>query len=106
MSRFSPVTFAVAFAIAYAVFFWFNLPMFLYYPQVGLLHWGWTAVPSVGPGMAWFGLMADAALIGLVAAFVLPRSLVERPLHNFVWVIPIIAMVVYAIILRNWFLMT
>jgi len=102
--RFSPIAFAIAFSIAYAVVFWFNLPMFLYYPQAGLFHLGPTPVTNVGPGITWYGLMAGAGLIALVAGFLIPNTLLDRPLRNFLWAIPVLAMLVCLYLLRSFLL--
>jgi hypothetical protein len=101
LQRFSPITFALAFSIAYAVVFWFNLPMFLYYPQSGMFHLGPTPVANVGPGIAWYGLMSDAAVVALVAAFIVPNDIVDKPLRNFLWAIPVAAILVCLYLLRN-----
>jgi hypothetical protein len=102
--RFSPVTFAVAFCCAYAIAFWDNVPLFLYYPLHGDFQWGHTAVKgSIGPAMAWYGLMADAGIAATFLAFCVPNRLADRALRGYFWVFPCGAMLVCVYLLRVFF---
>jgi hypothetical protein len=102
--RFSPITFMVVFCCAYALVFWLNKPLFLYYPQIGVLHWGPTRLNgAVGPLMAWYGLMADAAIAAIIPAFLIPNHFLDRILRNYFWVFPCGAMLVCLYLLRVFF---
>jgi hypothetical protein len=104
--QFGPITFGVVFSIAYAAVFVLNMPLFMYFPQVGLFNWGNGVVPNAGPGMAWYGLMATSALIALPLSFLVPDRFLDKILHNYVWVVPVVAMLVCLYQLKNWFLVT
>jgi hypothetical protein len=101
--RFSPVTFSIAFSVAYAVVFALNLPLFYYYPLHHDFSWGATALKGIGPPMAWYGLMASAAIIAVLCAVVIPERLLARPLRNFVWIFPCAAMLTCVYLLRHFF---
>jgi hypothetical protein len=102
--RFSPIIFMVAFCCVYALVFWMNKPLFLYYPQSGMLHWGPTPMkPAVGPAMAWYGLMADAGIVSVVLAVLIPNRLVDGALRNYLWLFPCAAMLVCVYLLRVFF---
>ena len=83
--------------------FFLDLPLFCYYPLHGDFNWGKAVLKGVGPAMAWYGMMANAALGALVLAVVIPDRLVERSLRNVVWLFPIAAMLVCAFLLRKFF---
>lgn len=104
--QFGPITFGMVFCIAYAVVFWLNVPLFMYFPQVGLFNWGYKVVPNVGPGMAWYGLMADSAIIALPLAYLVPDRFLDKMLRNYMWVVPVAAMLVCLFLLRKLFLVT
>jgi hypothetical protein len=102
--RFGPITFMVVFCCVYAVAFWMNKPLFLYYPQLGDFHWGPTPIKgAVGPSMAWYGLMADAGIAAIILAFLVPDQLLDRFLRNYLWLFPCGAMLVCVYLLRVFF---
>jgi hypothetical protein len=107
--KFSPVTFSLVFALAYAAAFWFNQPLFLYYPlhgDVTLGPFGAAALKNAGPAMAWYGLMADAAIAATISAFLVPGKILERFFRNYLWLFPVAAMLICAYLLRNFFLVS
>ncbi|HVZ27495.1 MAG TPA: hypothetical protein VG798_02470 [Rhizomicrobium sp.] len=107
--KFSPVTFGIAFSLAYAVAFWFNQPLFLYYPlhgDVTLGPFGAAALKNAGPSMAWYGLMVDAGIAATILAFLIPGAAVERVFRNYLWLFPVAAMLVCVYLLRNLFLVS
>ena len=99
-SRFNPLAFSVVFCIAYAVVFWLNVPLFLYYPQTGAFIWGHTPIPDSGPAMAWYGLMTDAGIAALVVSLVVPNRIAERMTRNRIWLFAVAAMLVCLFLLR------
>jgi hypothetical protein len=101
--KFSPATFVVAFCILYALVFFLDFPLFRYYPLHGDFNWGKTVLKGVGPAMAWYGLMANAAIGATVLAVVIPDRVLERGLRNYVWLFPVATMLVCAFLLRKFF---
>ena len=102
--RFGPVTFAVVFCIVYAAVFAANLPLFLYYPLHDQFAWGIAPLKGAGPGMAWYGFMTDAALVGGIAAVLLPDRFADRMFRNFLWLFPCGAMLACVYLVRPFFL--
>ena len=102
--KFSPVTFSLVFALAYAAAFWFNQPLFLYYPLHGDFTWGAAVKPNAGPAMAWYGLMADSFIAASVLALIIPDRVVDRLFRNYLWLFPCAAMLICLYLLRLFFL--
>ncbi|HWY61516.1 MAG TPA: hypothetical protein VNW15_06420 [Rhizomicrobium sp.] len=102
--RFGPVSFAIVFCCVYALAFFTNLPLFLYYPLHGDFTWGPQLLKGAGPGMAWYGLMADAGIAALVLAFIVPDRLLDRIFRNYFWLFPCGAMLVCVYMLRQFLL--
>ena len=103
-ARFSPVSFAVVYCCVYAAAYWFNYPLFLYYPLHGDFTWGPVVMKNAGPAMVWYGLMADALIAATVLALVIPDRVFDRLFRNYLWVFPSAAMLICAYLLRNFFL--
>lgn len=103
MRRPSPLAFSVTFCIAYAASLQGNLPMFIYYPLHGDFSWGPAIRKGLGPGMAWYGLMATAGAAAILAATIVPNRLVANRLRSLLWIFPCGAMLVCVAILRVWF---
>jgi hypothetical protein len=102
--RFAPITFMVVFCIVYAIVFWNNTPLFLYYPQPAVFHLGFAPMKdAVGPAMAWYGLMADAGILAAVCAILIPDAFLDRALRNFLWLFPCGTMLVCVYLLRVFF---
>ena len=101
--RFGPTTFAIVFCCIYAVVFAINSPLFLYYPLHGEFHWEPQATTGAGPEMAWYGLMAKAAIVAAVAAICVPDRLLGKMFRNFVWLFPTATMLVCVFLLRQLF---
>jgi len=102
--QFGPIAFAAVFSLTYAAVFFFNLPLFQYFPQEAMFSWGRTIIPNAGPGMAWYGLMTDAALVALPLSFLIPDPFLDKIFRNYFWVFPCAAMLVCLYLLRNLFL--
>lgn len=101
--RFAPLTFSVAFCCAYVAVFALNLPLFSYYPLHGQFAWGRGVLHSVGPAMAWYGLMTSATLIAGLVALCVPDRSIERVLRGYLGVFPVVAMASCAWLLRHFF---
>ena len=99
---FNPAVFAIVFSLAYAAAFWFNAPLFMVYPLNGDFVWGSKLLADAGPAMAWYGLMADAAIAAVILAFVIP-SRATSGLRNYIWLFPLAAMLASLYLLRIFF---
>ncbi|MFM9972100.1 MAG: hypothetical protein ACKVQK_27275 [Burkholderiales bacterium] len=100
-----PMAFALAFAIAYVIAVENNLALFTYHPAIG--EWGLGVEASRdGPAMYWYGWLASSSiaawLVGLAARF-LPRP-AKTYWSGWVWVIPLLTMLMFVWILRGYFL--
>jgi len=102
-SRFSAATFTAVFCVAYIVVFALDLPLFRYWPLNGDWTWGRATLQDAGPAMAWYGLMANAGIVALVAAFVVPDRFATRLLGNRLWLFPMAAMAACVFLLRQFF---
>jgi hypothetical protein len=98
------MVFGVAYALAYVVAVWKNIPLFTYHPIAGTLAFG-VEKPQDGPAMYWFGWMGTAALVALavcaIAALVPPRH-ANRAASAWAWTIAVL--VFFAYLLRGYFL--
>ncbi|MSP94431.1 MAG: hypothetical protein EXR00_04115 [Alphaproteobacteria bacterium] len=103
--------FAVGFAIYYAPAYCFtgadssfSWPLFTYFPAAEPAHWQWGLVPgneTLGPPMWWYGWIASATIVGLIAAVIallLPARATEKMWSTLFWTVPIAAFV----FLLNW----
>jgi hypothetical protein len=104
VARILPV-FSVAFVVLYTIAMYFNIALFVYYPQVNQFHWhDQPGLP--GPAMYWYGWLATAAIAaavvsGLGSVFPVPR--LSRA-SGLVWAVPCVAALFILYILRPWFL--
>jgi hypothetical protein len=101
---FSPVTFAIAFSLTYAAVYWFNLPLFVYYPLHGFASFGPVMLKNAGPGMVWYGFMADCFIVATILALVIPDRWPDRLFRNYLWLFPGAAMLVCVYLLRVFFM--
>jgi hypothetical protein len=99
--RMHPAVFMVAYCVAYAFVFAKEWPLFRYYPLHGDFAWAPKTLSGVGPAMAWYGLMASAALIALIVTILVPQSFSERLSGSFLWVFPVGTMLVSVFLLRE-----
>jgi hypothetical protein len=106
--------FSVAFALSYALFFvaadqnLFNHnALFVYYPALGEMHWDRLAKPfgQTGPSMLWYGWIANAIIVGIVAGAVSLLLPIRARLWSILsWTAPIAAFLVMVWFERIWFL--
>lgn len=103
--RGSPVVFAALYCVAYVLVFVFDLPLVRYYPVPQEWAWGPAdAVVRPGPAMAWYGLMASAALVAAPGAFLVRERWVLALCANRLWLWPCAAVVACIVLLRPFFL--
>jgi hypothetical protein len=93
----------IAYCCAYTGAFWMNWPLFLYYPLHGSASWGPRSLNAAGPAMAWYGLLADAAIVATVAASCVPDRVLGRQVRNRLWIFPLGAIVGCVVLLRQFF---
>jgi len=102
--------FAVVFAIVYAGVYLIaverNYALFTYHPAIeefGFL----VEPPREGPAMYWYGWIATAAIVALVAgliACVVPEQMAKRLWSGWSWAIPVAAMFAFGYLLRGFFM--
>ena len=102
--RFGPIGFMIGFCATYALAYWFNLPLFFYYPLHGDFSSGLNLLKGIGPGMAWYGFMADSFLVATILAFAIPDRIFDKILRNYLWLFPCAAMLVCVYLLRQFFM--
>jgi hypothetical protein len=103
MARFSPLWFTVAFSLAYVVVFVLDLTLFLYYPLTGEFHVEPVRAAAAGPAMHWCGLLASAAIVGLIAGLLAREHWIPPALQEWLWLAPALAMLATVYLLRQFF---
>jgi hypothetical protein len=98
-----PVIFSMLFGVVYALCFYFNWPLFAYYPQVNEFHFSGQLLETSGPPILWYGWMATAALASGVAAVIVPRGVAARVSPTIAWIVPAATIVVILIYEKRWF---
>lgn len=103
--------FSAAFAVLYPIAMYFNIALFVYYPQTA--EWHWHDTPGVpGPAMYWYGWIANAAigaavisaLVATLAASVAIQPASRRLAATAAWLVPLASMLTILFIIRGWFL--
>jgi hypothetical protein len=81
---------SVVAGLAYAVIIYMNLPMFRYYPMVGMFSV--TDIPGQanGPAMLWYGWMAWAAVAGIIGGLILRPAIMDKIGNWILWVVPFV----------------
>jgi hypothetical protein len=100
---FSPALFTATFCCVYIAAFFFDWPMFRYYPLHGDFSWGPGMLTEVGPAMSWYGYLSMAVAGGLIIAMIVPDRVLPRWL-GFLWLFPLSAMLICVLLLRRFFL--
>jgi len=95
--------FSVVFGIAYVCAYYFNYPLFEYYPLTGSLRFPWDNDPTQQT-IRWYGWLATAALSALLMSLVLPRRLAARISPDLLWVVLVVLVVAVLMYERRWFL--
>lgn len=102
--RVSWSAFSVVYSFTYIVVLYVDAALFRYYPQVGKWVWGWQPLADAGPVMAWYGLMASAALVALPMAILWRAVQLRSPLQGMAWVPGVLAMLGCVYLMRIFFL--
>ena len=100
------VLFAVVYTIAYVIAVWKNYALFTYHPAINEITLG-VRKPFDGPAMYWYGWMATAGIAAFGAcllACMVPERLSSRVWSGWSWVIPLGVLLIFAWLLRNYFL--
>src|SRR2546425_12247416 len=96
------IVFSIVFGIVYSLCFYYNWPLFAYYPQVNEFHLA-TQIEANGPPILWYGWMATAGLVSAAIAVLVPRGVVARLWHGWAWVGPAGAAVAIVVYETRWF---
>ncbi len=98
--------FSAIFAPLYAAAMYFNIALFVYYPQVNQLSWH-DRPDLPGPAMYWYGWIAyaflGAAILSGCAALV-PASWAARMSPRWSWGVPLASIFFVLYVLRSWFI--
>ena len=95
--------FSLAACVAYTLAYYFDWSLFRYYLAEGRFHI--SALPeSAGPPILWYGWLATAVLVGIAIAFTMPRRLIAWLPPDFIWLIPIVALLAALMYEMRWFL--
>jgi hypothetical protein len=95
--------FSMLFGVIYSLCFYYNWPMFAYYPQVNEFHLSANLQNELGPPILWYGWLSTAALASAAGAVLVPRSLAARLPPNLAWAVPgavVLAILIYE---KRWF---
>ena len=95
---------STTFGVLYALCFYFNWPLFAYYPQVNEAHFSSQLLETNGPPSLWYGWLTTSALISTAAAMIVPRGISDRLWHGWAWIIPAAVVVAILIYEKRWFL--
>jgi hypothetical protein len=97
----SPKIFTLVFGPLYTVCFYVDISLFRYYPETGQFHWQMTQ--NEGPPILWYGWLAVAGLASLAIALLVPARWADRLWPGWVWLLPMIVVVVILIYEVRWF---
>ena len=100
------IVFAVVFPVVYVIAVDQNYALFTYHPAIN--EFGpWVEQPKAGLAMYWYGWMATAGIAasaaGAIACY-LPERLTQRLWSGWSWAVPLVVLVVFGYLLRNYFL--
>jgi hypothetical protein len=100
MSR--PTLFSLAAGVTYTLSYYFDWPLFQYYPAIHAFHL--TAQPaSAGFPILWYGWMATAVLVGVFVAFAVPKRWAGRLPPDIFWMLLIVLLVAVLVYEKRWF---
>ncbi len=101
--------FSCAFMIAYLISMYFHptFTLYTYGSRIGQWYLGVPQLPPrQGPGMYWYSWLTTGLIAGLVSggvALALPENVRGRVWSGFVWLVPVVLIVILAWIERTWF---
>lgn len=96
------LAFSLAASIAYTLAYYFNWPLFVYYPLVNQLHITRQAATDGFP-ILWYGWLATAVLVGLIAGWLLPRRWTRHLPFDLAWIVPVVLIVAAFAYEKRWF---
>ena len=96
--------FSITFGVVYTLCFYYNWPLFAYYPQVNEAHFSSELIDTAGPPILWYGWLATSALVSAAVAISVPRSVSDRLWHGWAWIVPAGVVVAILIYEKRWFL--
>ena len=100
------IVFVVAYSVIYLLAVWNNYALFTYHPALNEIGMG-VEKPRDGPAMYWYGWMSTAALGAFGAcliAWLIPPRVMQRLWPGWTWVVPIIVLLLFVYLNRNYFL--
>jgi CubicO group peptidase (beta-lactamase class C family) len=101
------VAFTVAFCVIYVTAYALRLPVAVYYPVAGEVHFGSLATgAAVGPAMFWFGWVAISLAGAALVALVNPARWAVKGWLTVSWLAPIALMVYVVVHEWRWFTKT
>ena len=89
------------FGIVYLTCFYMDWAPFRYYPDTRRFHLEIT--PQDGPAILWYGWVTAAAVVSAAIAVAVPRRLAERLGPGWVWVVPLVIVILLLLYERRWF---
>jgi hypothetical protein len=97
--------FSAIYAVLYVIAMYFNIAMFVYYPQTREWHWHEVPGPRV-PAIFWYGWIANAAIGAAIVAVLLAYVpvLQRRVAAIGAWSVPLAAILTVLFIIRGWFI--
>lgn len=100
------IVFAVVYAVAYVIAVERNYALFTYHPAIE--EFGFLVERArEGPAMYWYGWMATAGIIALVAgviACLIPVQMTKRLWPGWSWAVPVAVMFAFGYLLRGFFM--
>src|SRR5579862_9412677 len=95
--------FSIVATIVYALAYNFGWQLFRYYPLVYEFRLG-PQPKEAGPAMMYYGWIATAAIAGLVAALVVPKSWAARLWSGWSWLVPLATVLFTLYYEKHWFI--
>jgi len=102
MDRGRLLVFSLAAESGYTLAYYFNWPLLIYYPVAGELRVPGQAAAAGFP-IFWYGWLASAVVIGVVAAGVVPRRWMRRLPCDLSWIVTIVMIVAALTYEKRWF---
>lgn len=102
MDRDRLLVFSLAAVTGYTLAYYFNWPLLIYYPAAGELR-VLGQVPAAGFPIFWYGWLASAVVIGVVAACSVPRRWTHQLPRDLVWIVTIVMIVAALTYEKRWF---
>lgn len=93
--------FTLVFGPLYVLCFYVDISLFRYYPETAQFHWQMTQ--NEGPPILWYGWLAVAGLTSAAIALLVPPQWANRLWPGWVWLLPVIVVVVILLYEVRWF---